>query len=124
MQLQLLNPYQSNLVTARNAREDLDIDSILVGCNQVEEQANNLDYCIRNMNMVKSNFGDDSISIDGKNVISGNIEDYSTALENTKNSILNAVQEIRVAAVNKFNAMQDVYNGLAVSQEEQMINQG
>lgn len=123
MQIQLLNPYQGNFVSAKNAREDLDIDTILAGCSQVEEQVANLDYSIRNMNMVKNNFTDDSISIDGTNVISTNIDDYSTALENTKNSILNSVQEIRVYAVNRFNAMQDVYNNLAISQEEQMANQ-
>ena len=82
--MQILNPFQGNYVSARNAREDLDIDTILAGCNQVEEQANNLDYSIRNFNMVKNNFDTDSLSIDGKSSIEGDIDDYSTALENTK----------------------------------------
>ncbi|MBQ8132333.1 MAG: hypothetical protein IJ193_07575, partial [Bacilli bacterium] len=84
----------------------------------------NLDYSIRNFNMVKNNFDTDSLSIDGKSIIEGDIDDYSTALENTKISIFRAVQEIRSAAVNQFNAMQESYNNDAIRQEQEMANQG
>lgn len=118
MQLQLLNPYQSNLVTARNAREDLDIDTILAGCNQVIETINCLDYGVRNMNLVKPYFDSDSFSIDGKGIIVDEIDDYSGALDDIKVYIADEIEQIRSCAVDNFNSLQEYYNNEARNQEE------
>ncbi len=123
MQFQVLNPFQGNYVTARNARDDLDLDAILAGCNQVDEQANNLDYGVRNLSLSKSNFDVDSLSIDNKSIVNDNIDEYCGALSNLKQAILNSTYEIRINAINQFNAMQEAYNNAAIEQENQLANQ-
>ena len=123
MQVQILNPFQGNYVTARNAREDLDLDAILAGCNQVDEQAGNLDYGLRNLSLSKSSFGVDSLSIDNQSVVGGAIDEYYTALNNIKNAIYNSTNEIRINAINQFNNIQQAYNNEAIDLENQYINQ-
>lgn len=120
--MQILNPYQSNYITARSADNDLDIMTIINGCNQVLERINNLDYGIRNINMAKSYFDEKNFSIDNKGIVWDEMDNYADSLGSIKQYISDVIEEIKTNAIARYNETQEFYNNDAIRQEEQMRN--
>ena len=102
-------PYRGTYVTARSASEYIDLDTILSGCDQVDEKASKLSTISNNVKTATSTLDESSFSIN-KETMLPKIEESCGLLKDGESSIMDTTAQIRAAAEQAYNEIQEQLN--------------
>ncbi len=97
---------------AKNAREDIEIDTIVSGCDNVSEIANTLTPIINDIDFTAGSISKDDLSIHGQGV--DNLSTNCLAdLAEQKVQISEHISGVKERAISVFNERQTYYNDVA-----------
>ena len=116
----LVQAYRGRYYNASSASTKLDINSILAGCSAVETEANNIDEISNSINNSASYLTREVFSINGETV-SKDIDEACTEIISVQSSIMDAVAQIRINAINAYNSIQTQLNNEAQSLDQAEI---
>ncbi len=107
--MNLLEPYVGKKVTAQSASKDLDIQTILTGCDNVENALSDLSTISMNFYESGSTINEKSLSADGVTFVN-NITNCCSEITTSASTITSALSQIRESAVSQYNKLQQQYN--------------
>lgn len=113
----LLQPYRGTYVSASSASEKIDVNSILNGCNAVDEEANHISEYANSLDSSGSVLDVNVLSVGGKTMLS-NIEECCTNINSVETFIINTTAQIREAAESVYNQIQEQMNNEARARDE------
>jgi len=116
--MEMLLGYEGVYASAKNAKEDLDIDTILNGCNQLETQISNLSYCIRELNIAMDELNTNTFSINGSISYADKISSYIDEISSFQSDAYNMINQIRVNSLTQYNQIQSNYNNQAIQRDK------
>lgn len=105
----LLQPYRGTYYSAESANTKLDINSILAGCNAVDEEANHISEYANDISESGSYLDANALSVDGK-TMQGSIETCCTNINDVESFIIGTTAQIREMAEAAYNQIQDNLN--------------
>lgn len=103
--------------SAVSASEDIDIDTINRGCDMIDEAAADFIKAGKKVENVASECGADALQVDGTTMVDS-IENCANEIIEIEADIKNLTSQIREAALNKFNSLQQRYNEAAERENE------
>ena len=105
----LLSPYRGTYVNARLASEEIDAQSIINGCNAVDNCAGQICVLSDNISTVGSDITVDALLIDDKS-IDGSLKDCCNGIGSIHDGITNTTMQIKEIAEAIYNSIQEQYN--------------
>lgn len=97
---------------AKDAHNDLDIDTIIAGCDSVVSQVGQLNSLIKTLDYYSSSITKESLSVDGSGVeyiASQCLENITTQTQ----AIIDHANGVKGSAIDAFESLQKQYNELA-----------
>lgn len=116
-----LQPYQGRYVNAKSASDDLDLATILAGCDAVDSEAGNITDISQNLSNAAGDLTVQTFSIDGVSV-GTKAEEYCNSINDVKSWIEDGTSSIRSAAEAAYNRLQEQYNEEARQKDQAEIN--
>ena len=113
----LLQPYVGTYARATSASSKLDVESILAGCDAVDDEVVGISEISSKISQAGSSITKDVLSIDDMD-ISGSLDECCTGISNTYSNILETTSAIRERAVAVYNQLQAQYNEEAKIRDE------
>lgn len=107
--MDILQPYQGAYVSAGSASKYLDIEKILKGCDEVDNEAEEIVYVNSKLNSAGSSIDSRALSIDNVTVDNSLVECLES-INNVYQNILSETSQVRAAAVNAYNSIQSELN--------------
>ncbi len=105
----VLQPYRGTYVSADSASSKLDLPAILAGCDAVDEEASQIDTYTRDLSNVAADLDVDTLSANGK-TMQGPIGDCCDGISDIESNITGTTAQIRAAAENAYNQIQEQLN--------------
>lgn len=117
----ILQPYRGTYCSASSASEKLDIESILAGCDAVDEEANHISEYANQLSGYSSQLDVNALSVNGKTMI-GTAEECCDGINNVESEIIGTTAQIRAAAESVYNQIQDQLNNEAYIKDQNEYN--
>ena len=118
----LLGQYIGTFHSAKSASDDIDVDAIISACDEVDTRSTELSSISSNFNGCRVGLTKDNLSINGQSY-EGNLDNCCDRLVKTEEYIISTTAEIRSAAEQVYNQLQQQYNEEAEAIDRQMINE-
>ena len=105
----ILQPYVGTYCRAESASSKLDLPAINAGCDAVDSEARSMSTYTRNLNDTASYLDADTLSADGK-TMQAPIGECCDGISNIQSQITSTTAQIRAAAENAYNQIQEQLN--------------
>ncbi len=115
--MQILNPYQGVFISAQSASSLIDLNSILNGCDAVDQEASQISKLSNNILETSTRLDVNTLSVDDATIV-GSVEEYCTDIVSVQEGIMSMTSQIREAAINAYNDIQNQMNYDAQTQDQ------
>lgn len=115
--MQILNPYQGVFISAQSASNYIDLNSILNGCDAVDSEASQISKLSNNVLEASTQLDVNTLSVDNATVV-GSVEEYCNDIVSVQEGIMSMTSQIREAAINTYNDIQNQMNYNAQIQDQ------
>ena len=119
--MNILQPYQGRYVSAESASNKLDVETIISGCDAVENDALSINSFAQSLLETGSTLDEKVLSVNGKTFLDQVDADVEN-IANVQTQISESVCSIREAAVAIYNQIQDQLNVDAENRDLDEIN--
>lgn len=117
----ILQPYKGVYYSASSAREKLDIDSILAGCDAVDEEANHISEYANQFSVSSAALDVNTLSVNNL-TMAEKAQEYSDGINQVEIEIMSVTAKIREAVEYAYNSIQDSLNIEAQTRDQREIN--
>ncbi|MBP5678901.1 MAG: hypothetical protein J6X28_03640 [Bacilli bacterium] len=112
----LVEPYKGTYCSARSANEELDIQTIMSGCDAVDSAASHLSDHSAHLSWSSGTLTADNFSVNEKTIL-GTVDECCNNIENVESFILGATSQIRGNAEAAYNQIQNDLNDEAYQKD-------
>ena len=113
----ILQPYVGKYCSAESASSKLDIDSILAGCDAVDEEASSIGNYANQLSETSGRINASALSVNGK-TISGTAQEYCDGINGVEAQITSVTSQIREIAISVYNQLQQELNNQAIENDK------
>lgn len=117
----LLQPYRGTYCSASSAKDKIDVDAIIAGCDAVDAEANHISEYANSLSDYSSRLDVNALSVDGKTMI-GTANECCENINSVEAEIINTTSQIREAAEAVYNQIQDQLNNEAYIKDQNEYN--
>lgn len=107
--MELIQPYRGTYVSAKSASKDLDVESILKGCDAVEEEAKGIGESANKLSSAASPMDEKALFLDSTTVLPM-VGEYCEQIHMVEIGIVDIVDQVRELVVDHYNRIQEDLN--------------
>lgn len=120
--MDVIEPFVGKYVTAVSASTKIDLDTIVMNCIAVEEEASKINSINSSINSTGGSLTADVLSVGGATVLNL-LNECCSSINSVQSDIISETESIREKAIEAYNKIQEQFNDEAEAEEAVMASE-